>query len=276
MPIGAETFREALRMGAEVFHTLKKVLKAAATTPPSATKAASRRTSSRPRRRSSSSSNAIEKAGYKPGKDIALALDCAATEFFKDGKYVFEGEGKTRGPRRAGRLPRRAGAKYPDRLDRGRHGGRRLGRLEGAHRRDRRPSASSSATTSSSPTPSASPKGIERGVANSILVKVNQIGTLTETLDAVEMAHQRRLHRGHVAPLRRDRGRDHRRPRRRDQLRPDQDRLARPLRPHREVQPAPPHRGRTRHPGGLCRRVGLRALTRVRSTVLREVAETVR
>ena len=69
--------------------------------------------------------------------------------------------------------------------------------------------------------------GIERGVANSMLVKVNQIGTLTETLDTVALAYACRIHVGDVAPQRRDRGRDHRRPRRCDELRPDQDRRAR-------------------------------------------------
>ena len=69
-------------------------------------------------------------------------------------------------------------------------------------------------------------KGIEEGIANAILIKVNQIGTLTETLEAIRLATARRLLLDHLAPLRRDRGLDHRRPRRRHQLRPDQDRLA--------------------------------------------------
>ena len=89
-------------------------------------------------------------------------------------------------------------------------------------------------------------QGIEKGVANAILVKVNQIGTLTETLDAVEMAHKRRLHSGDVASLRRDGGRDHRRYRRRHQLRADQDRLPLALGPHREIQSAPADRGGAR------------------------------
>ncbi len=86
--------------------------------------------------------------------------------------------------------------------------------------------------------------GIGEGLANSLLVKVNQIGTLTETLEAVSIRPARRLHRGDEPPLGRDRGRDDRRPRGRHQLRPDQDRLARPLGPARQVQPADPHRGR--------------------------------
>ena len=81
-----------------------------------------------------------------------------------------------------------------------------------------------------------------KGVANSILVKVNQIGTLTETLETVETAHKAGYTGGDVAPLRRDRGRDHRRPGGRDQLRPDQDRLAVALGPAGQVQPADPDR----------------------------------
>ena len=96
-------------------------------------------------------------------------------------------------------------------------------------------------------------EGIEKGIANSILIKVNQIGTLTETLAAVEMAHKA----GYTAVMSHRSGEtedfDHRRPRGRDQLRADQDRLARPLRPHREIQPAPAHRGGTRRAGEICR-----------------------
>ena len=93
-------------------------------------------------------------------------------------------------------------------------------------------------------------EGIDEGIANSILVKVNQIGSLTETLDAVDMAQRAGYTRGDVASLGRDRRRDHRGPRGRDQLRADQDRLAVALRPSREVQPAHPHRGR--RSGGFC------------------------
>ena len=99
-------------------------------------------------------------------------------------------------------------------------------------------------------------RGIDAGVGNSILIKVNQIGTLTETLDGDRDGARGRLHRGHVAPLGRDRGHDDRRPRRRDRLRPDQDRRAVALGPRREVQPAAAHRGgarrrRRRIPGAV-------------------------
>ena len=91
------------------------------------------------------------------------------------------------------------------------------------------------------------------GIANSLLVKVNQIGTLTETLEAVSMAQRARLHRGDVAPVGRDRGCDDRRPGGRDQLRADQDRLAGAVGPAGQVQPADPHRGRAGRRGALCR-----------------------
>ena len=73
---------------------------------------------------------AIEKAGYKPGGDVMLALDPAATEFFKDGTYVYEGEGKTRSPQQQADYLAELVGELSDRLDRGRHGGGRLGRLE--------------------------------------------------------------------------------------------------------------------------------------------------
>ena len=141
-------------MGAEIFHTLRKALKDAG----HATNVGDEGGFA-PNLKSADEAlgfimKAIEGAGYKPGEDVMLALDCAATEFFKDGKYEMEGEGKS--------LDSGGMAKYlaslvvalSDRVDRGRHGRGRLAGLEGADRRDRAPSASWSATTCSSPTPS--------------------------------------------------------------------------------------------------------------------------
>ena len=108
VPVGAPIFAEALRAGAEIFHTLRGALKDAghntnvgdeggfAPNLPSAEAALD------------FVIKAIEKAGYKPGEDVALALDPASTEFFKDGAYVYEGEGKTRSIEQAGRLSRRS------------------------------------------------------------------------------------------------------------------------------------------------------------------------
>ncbi len=98
------------------------------------------------------------------------------------------------------------------------------------------------------------PWASSRASPMSILIKVNQIGTLSETLEAVEMAHKAGYTRRHLAPLGRDRGHDHRRSGGGHQLRPDQDRLDVALRPHRQIQPADPHRGRAGIGRALCRR----------------------
>ena len=96
----------------------------------SATRAASRRTCQSAEAALDFVMKAIEKAGYKPGEDMVLALDCAATEFFKDGAYVYEGEGKTRSTEEQVEVSRQARRPLSDRLDRGRHVRGRLGRLE--------------------------------------------------------------------------------------------------------------------------------------------------
>jgi enolase len=189
VPLGAHTFAEGLRMGAEVFHTLKKALKDAghntnvgdeggfAPNLASATAALD------------FASKAIERAGYKPGVDVALALDCAATEFFKDGKYVYEGEGKTRSIEEQVAYLADLAAKYPivsiedgmaeDDWD----GWKALTDVLGRKCQLVGDDLFVTNTTRLA-------DGIKRGVANSILVKVNQIGTLMETLDAVDMAHK--------------------------------------------------------------------------------------
>ena len=118
----------------------------------------------------------------------------------------------------------------------------RLGRLGVADEAARATGCSWWATTSSSPTRRSSRKASARASANSILIKLNQIGTVTETLDTVKMAADSRLHRGDLAPLGRDRGLDDCRPRGGHRGRPDQDRLGEPLGSHREVQPVAPHR----------------------------------
>jgi len=189
LPVGAPTLAEALRAGAEIFHTLKSALKEAghntnvgdeggfAPNLPSADAALGFIV------------KAVEKAGYALGKDVMLGLDCAATEFFKDGKYVYAGEGKTRTHQEQAKFLTDLVSRYPIasiedgmaeddmqgwKLLTDMIGGKcqlvgddlfvtNVKRLE---------------------------QGIRDGLANSILVKVNQIGTLTETLAAVEMAHK--------------------------------------------------------------------------------------
>ena len=189
MPVGAPTLAEAVRMGTEVFHTLKKALKAAghntnvgdeggfAPNLPSAEAALDFVMQS------------IEKAGYKPGDDLVLALDCAATEFFKGGVYDYEGEGQKRTAGPASRISREARRRLSDRLHRGRDGGGRLGGLESPDRPHRIevPARRRRSLRDERDPPVG---GHQARVANSILVKVNQIGSLTETLSAVEMAHR--------------------------------------------------------------------------------------
>ncbi len=95
MPVSAGNIRDAVRMGSEVFHTLKKELSAPGCQPGWATRAALRPISASTTAALDLILKSIEKAGYRPGEDICLALDCASTEYFRDGKYVMAGEGKT-------------------------------------------------------------------------------------------------------------------------------------------------------------------------------------
>ncbi len=189
MPVGASSFKEALRMGAETFHTLKSALKKAghntnvgdeggfAPNLPSAEAALDFVMES------------ITKAGFKPGKDMFLALDCAATEFFKDGKYVYEGEGKTRSIKEQAEYLAKLSRDYPiisiedglseDDWD----GWKQVTDLIGSKTQLVGDDLFVTNTTRLK-------RGIDEKIANSILVKVNQIGSLTETLAAVEMAHK--------------------------------------------------------------------------------------
>jgi enolase len=189
LPVGASSFAEGLRYGAEVFHTLKSELKKAghntnvgdeggfAPNLPSADAALE------------FVMNAIGKAGYKAGTDIVIGLDCASTEFFKDGKYVYEGEGKTRSISEQAKYLADLVGRYPivtiedgmseDDMD----GWKELTDLIG--KKCQLVGDDLFVTNVKRLA-----EGIKAGRANSILIKVNQIGTLTETLAAVEMAHK--------------------------------------------------------------------------------------
>ncbi len=248
LPIGAPSFREAVRYGAEVFHALKSALKKAghntnvgdeggfAPNLPTAEAALD------------FCLKAIEAAGFKPGVDVALALDCAVTDWFKDGAYHYEGEGVTRSPaEQVDYLAKLVGA-YPivsieDGMAEDDWEGWKL--LTERIGKTCQLVGDDLFVTNTERLG----EGIRRGIGNSILVKVNQIGTLTETHGRRRHGPSRRLHGGDVAPLGRDGGRDDRRPRGGDELRADQDGLAFALRPHRQVQPAHPHRGGARQPG---------------------------
>jgi enolase len=189
MPVGAQSIAEAVRMGSEIFHTLKKALKDAghntnvgdeggfAPNLPGAEAALDFVMKS------------IENAGYKPGEDMMLALDCAATEFFKGGAYDYEGEGKKRSPQEQAEYLAKLAAAYPivsiedgmaeDDWD----GWKALTDLIGGKCQLVGDDLFVTNVTRLG-------EGIAKGIANSILVKVNQIGSLTETLSAVDMAHR--------------------------------------------------------------------------------------
>ncbi|MCO4316536.1 phosphopyruvate hydratase [Phyllobacterium sp. 21LDTY02-6] len=189
LPVGASSLAEAVRYGSEVFHTLKKRLKEAGHNTNVGDEGGFAPNLSSAQDALDFIMQSIEKAGFKPGEEIAIGLDCAATEFFKDGNYVYEGEGQTRNPNAQAEYLAQLIGNYPiitvedgmaeDDWD----GWKYLTELVGkkcqlvgddlfvtnsARLRD----------------------GIKMGVGNSILVKVNQIGTLSETFDAVDTAHR--------------------------------------------------------------------------------------
>jgi enolase len=189
MPVGAETFAEAVRMGSEVFHTLKKALKDAGhntnvgdeggfapglASADDALKFVMR---------------SIEQAGYRPGEDIFLGLDCASTEFFRDGSYRLEGEERVLSSGEMAAYLADLVARYPiisieDGMAEDDWEGWKA--LTDAVGQKCQLVGDDLFVTNSRRLR----EGIEKGVANAILVKVNQIGTLTETLDAVETAHK--------------------------------------------------------------------------------------
>ena len=188
-PVGAPTFAEALRMGAEVFHALKKALKDAGHNTNVGDEGGFA-----PDLRNSDETlafivKAIEAAGYKPGQQIALALDSASNEFFKDGRYNLEGEGKKLDAGGMVKFYEALVGRYP------------IISIEDGMAEDDWAGWKALTDTLGSrvqlvgddlfvTNPARLAEGIKKGVANAILVKVNQIGTLSETLEAVEMAHR--------------------------------------------------------------------------------------
>jgi enolase len=189
MPVSAKSLAEAVRMGAEVFHTLKGALKKAghntnvgdeggfAPNLPSAKAALDFIMKS------------VELAGYTAGEDVFLALDCAATEFYKFGNYAYEGEGKSRGREEQVRYLETLAVSYPiisiedGMAEDDWEGWKQLTDAIGARCQLVGDDLFVTNTLRLK-------EGIGKGVANSILIKVNQIGTLTETLEAVETAHK--------------------------------------------------------------------------------------
>ncbi|GAH24722.1 unnamed protein product, partial [marine sediment metagenome] len=187
MPIGASTFSEALRMGTEVFHNLKTVLKK-----DGLSTAVGDEGGFAPDLKTNEDAikyiiKAIEKAGFKPGKDIYIALDPAATEFYKGGKYNLKGEGKVLTPTEMVDYYKNLTEKYPiisiedGMAEEDWDGWKKLTDKIGSKVQLVGDDLFVTNTARLK-------KGIELGVTNSILIKVNQIGTLSETLDAIEMA----------------------------------------------------------------------------------------
>ena len=252
VPVGAPSFAEALRAGAEIFHTLRAALKSAghntnvgdeggfAPNLPSAEAALDLVAA------------AIGKAGYRAGDDVMLALDAAASEFFVDGAYRYEGEGKTRSVAEQVDYLVALADRYP------------IVSIEDGMAEDDTAGWKALDAKTRRPLPARRRRQFrdQRGAAD----RGHQGRHRQFDPDQGEPdrhAHrdagggrdrtQGGLHRGDVPPLRRDRRLHHRRPRGRHGLRPDQDRLARPFRPRRQVQSAAADRGGTRRRGPICR-----------------------
>ncbi|MEQ1808317.1 MAG: phosphopyruvate hydratase [Terricaulis sp.] len=189
MPIGADTIGDAVRMGSEVFHTLKKELKAAGHSTNVGDEGGFAPNLASADEAIGFILKSIEKAGYTPGEDIALALDCAATEYFKNGKYELVGEGKSLSPQANAQYLADLVNRYPiisiedgmseDDFE----GWHALTELIG----DKCQLVGDDLFVTNMKRLEI---GFERGLANAILIKVNQIGTLTETLDVVDMAQR--------------------------------------------------------------------------------------
>mgnify|MGYP003632014952 FL=1 len=192
MPVSAENIKEAIRMGAEVFHTLKKELSAAGHNTGIGDEGGFAPNLNSTRDALDFIMKSIEKAGYKPGEDIYLALDCASSEYYKDGKYEFKGEGKSLTSSENADYLAQLCDDYPiisieDGMDEDDWDGWKMLTDKIG---DKIQLVGDDLFVTN---PARLADGIAKGSANSMLVKVNQIGTLTETLQAVDLAHRARF-----------------------------------------------------------------------------------
>ena len=250
MPVGAPTCADAIRVGSEVFHTLRKGLKDAGHSTNVGDEGGFA-----PNLKSAEEAigfimKAIEKAGYKPGEDVVLALDCAATEFFKGGKYEMKGEGKSLDSGGMAKYLAGLVARYPvvsiedgmseDDWD----GWKALTDAVGAKCQLVGDDLFVTNTERLRQGHQGGHRQLDPGQGQPDRLAVGDAG-------CGEHGAARGLHGGDLAPLGRDGGCHHRRHRGRHQRRPDQDRLAVALRPHRQVQPADPHRGGAGRHGAL-------------------------
>ena len=189
MPLAGATFKDALRMGAEVFHTLKVILAKDGLSTAVGDEGGFAPNLKTNRQAFDYIIKAIEEAGYQPGSEIALAIDAAASEFYQDGKYNLQGEGKVFSADELIDYYKEIIAAYPlisieDGLSENDWEGWKKMTLELEN--DVQLVGDDIFVTN----PSLLAEGIMQGVANSILIKLNQIGTLTETLDTIEMAKE--------------------------------------------------------------------------------------
>jgi enolase len=189
MPVGAESFRHALRMGAEIFHSLKAVLKESGHNTAVGDEGGFAPNLTSNEEALSTIVTAIERAGYKPGEEVMLAMDVASSELYsdEDGKYHLDGEGVAKTSEEMVAWYEELTSKYPiisieDGLDENDWAGHKM-LTERIGKRVQLVGDDLFVTNTKKLS-----RGIEEGVGNAILVKVNQIGTLTETLDAIEMA----------------------------------------------------------------------------------------
>ena len=189
MPVGAATCTDSIRMGSEIFQSLKRALKDAGHNTNVGDEGGFAPNLKSAEQALDFIMQSIEKAGYKPGEDVVLALDCASSEFFKDGKYVMEGAKKTFDQKALVKYYAKLVSNYPI-----------LSIEDGCAEDDFEGWALLTEALGDKiqlvgddifvTNPDRLAMGIEKGLANSILIKVNQIGTLSETLEAVDMAHK--------------------------------------------------------------------------------------
>jgi len=189
MPVSAKTISHAIQMGAEIFHTLKKELSSAGHNTGVGDEGGFAPNLNSTKDALDFIMSSIEKAGYKPGEDIYLALDCAASEYYSNGIYDYKGEGKKLSSKENAEYLTNLVNNYPiisieDGMDEDDwEGWKELTNLIG----DKCQLVGDDLFVTNS---ERLKKGIDKGCANSILIKVNQIGTLTETLEAVDVAHR--------------------------------------------------------------------------------------
>jgi len=189
MPIGSESLIEAVRCGTEIFHTLKKKLHDKGLATAVGDEGGFAPNLASPRDALDFIMSSIEAAGYKPGEEVAIALDCAASEFFKNGVYDLEGEGRKLSPAEMVDYLAELAAAYPiasieDGMAEQDWDGWKLLTEKIGHK------VQLVGDDIFVTNPRILADGIQKGVANSLLVKVNQIGTLSETLEAVSMAQR--------------------------------------------------------------------------------------